>query len=97
MMRGVSAVVTWPVSTNQGQQRAQPSQEVCLITENRPGSIWAKVSEQLVQQRSLSVPIAPLYGNEWPCLITGAVAGAASLLYKGLKRTDMVPESKAGD
>lgn len=61
---GLVAVEAWPLSTNQGR-RSWPSQDVCLIPENSPGSSWEKVSEQPVQQWSLSVPVAPLSLNEW--------------------------------
>lgn len=76
-------------------QRSQPAQDVRLIPENSPGSSWEKVSEQPVQQQSPSVPVAPLFLNEWGCLITGAETGAASLVYKRLEQASLVPESKS--
>lgn len=88
------AVEAWLLSTNQGQQ-SQPSQDVRLIPENSPESSLEKVSEQLVQQWSLGVPVAPLFLNEWGCLITGAATGAASLVYKRLEHAGLVPESKS--
>lgn len=91
---GLVAVEAWLLSTSKGQ-RSRPSQDVRLIPENSLGSSWEKVSEQLVQQRSLSVPVALLSLNEWGCLITGAATGAASLVYKRLEHASLVPESKS--
>lgn len=94
-MSGLVTVEAWLLSTNQGLRSQTPPQDVCLIPENSPGSSWEKVSEQLVHQQSLGVPVAPLFLNEWGCLITGAATGAASLVYKRLKHATLVPESKS--
>lgn len=91
---GLVAVEAWLLSTNQGR-RSRPSQDVRLIPENSPESSWDKVSEQLVQQWSLGVPVASLFLNEWGCLITGAASGAAGLVYKRLEHAGLVPESKS--
>lgn len=70
-------------------------QDVRLIPEHCSGSSWEKVSEQPVQQRSLSVPVAPLFLNEWGCLITGVATGATSLVYKRMEHACLVPENKS--
>lgn len=71
---GLTTRVNWLSATNQGPAiLAFPG---CTSHPRKQlGEQFGKVSEQLVQQQSLSVPVAPLFLNEWGCLITGAGTG----------------------